>query len=155
AAAGGGISSTVRATRAAADDELVAGTRARLLAALAHGTTTMEAKTGYALDPDGELHLLDLVEVAGRGQPVSLCPTLLWHVVPAGADRAAHVERAAAAIPRARGRATSVDVYCDEGAFTLAETRVLLGAARAAGLAVRAHAGQFADLGAAGLVAEL
>jgi len=59
------------------------------------------------------------------------------------------------AVPRAAGRAVAVDVYCDDGAFTLAESRAILAAAKAAGLGVRAHAGQFADLGAAGLVADL
>ncbi len=155
AAAGGGIASSVRATTAASDDELVAGAVARLARARAHGTTTMEAKTGYALDLDGELRLLGLLERIAAAQPVVLCPTLLAHGVPKGADRAAFVDTWVRGVARARGRAVAVDVYCDEGAFTLEETRAILGAARAAGLAVRAHAGQFRDLGAAGLVAEL
>jgi imidazolonepropionase len=153
AAAGGGIAATVRATTGADADALAALAAPRLARARAHGTTTMEAKTGYALEPEAELALLDVyARIPG---PPTLCPSLLAHVVPAGVDRGAFVARWVAAVARARGRARAVDVYCDEGAFTLDEARAILGAARAAGLDVRAHAGQFRDLGAAGLVAEL
>jgi imidazolonepropionase len=155
AAAGGGIAASVSATLAASDEALVAGTLERLGRALAAGTTTLEAKTGYALDLDAELHLLDLLVAVGSRQPVTLCPTLLAHVIPKDRDRAAFVDAWVRGVGRAAGRARAVDIYCDEGAFTLDEARAILGAARAAGLAVRAHAGQFADLGAAGLVAEL
>src|SRR6185437_1312603 len=91
---------------------------------------------------------------------VALAPTLLMHVVPpeARGDRAGYVKDfAEALVPRvARERlATSVDVYCDDGAFTLSETRTVLAAAARAGLGVRAHVGQFADLGGASLLASL
>jgi imidazolonepropionase len=153
AARGGGILSTVRATREASDEALLAGARARLARALAHGTTTMEAKTGYALSVDGELRLLSLL--AGLGPP-ALCPTLLGaHAVPPEVPREAYVAACAGAMLDGARGALAVDVYCDEGAFTLAEARTILSAARARGFAVRAHAGQFADLGAAGLVASL
>lgn len=156
---GGGIASTVAATRAAGDEQLLAQARGRLARALAAGVTTMEAKSGYALSVDGELRLLRLLRQLAATQPVRLVPTLLGaHVVPPERqdDRAAYVsECAGAMLEGARGLAHAVDVYCDEGAFTLDETRAILGAARAAGFAVRAHAGQFRDLGAAGLVAEL
>jgi imidazolonepropionase len=159
ALAGGGIQSTVAATRAASDDELRAGTLARLARAHAHGTTTLEAKTGYALSVEGELRLLRLLHDVAAAQPITLRPTLLGaHAVPAERlrVRGAYVEECAGPmLAGARGLAHAVDVYCDEGAFTLDESRRILGAARAAGFAVRAHAGQFADLGAAGLVAEL
>jgi imidazolonepropionase len=155
AAAGGGIASTVRATVAASDDELVALAAARLLRALAAGTTTMECKNGYALDVDGELRLLDLVPRLAAAQPVALVPTMLAHNVPPGVDRAAFVDSWVRGVGRARGRAHAVDIYCDQGAFTLDEARRILGAGRDAGLAVRGHAGQFADIGAAGLIAEL
>jgi imidazolonepropionase len=155
AKAGGGIASTVRATRAATDEELLAGTKARLARAIAAGTTTMEAKTGYALDVAGELRLLRLLRQVET--PMKLVPTLLGaHAVPPGADRHAWVTACAGELLEgAHGLAFAVDVYCDEGAFTLAETATILGAARGRGFAVRAHAGQFADLGCAGLVAEL
>lgn len=159
ALAGGGIQSTVGATRSASDETLRALTRERLARALAHGTTTMEAKTGYALSIEGELRLLRLLGDVAAAQAITLVPTLLGaHAVPAerARVRAAYVDECAGAmLEGARGLAHAVDVYCDEGAFTLDETRQILAAARAAGFAVRAHAGQFADLGAAGLVAEL
>jgi imidazolonepropionase len=160
AAAGGGIASTVAATRAAPTDALVELAVERLGRALAAGTTTMEAKTGYDLTLDGELRLLDVIAAVQARTPVSLEPTLLAHIVPAesrqAAARDAYVAAfAATAVPAARGKATSVDVYCDDGAYTLDETRLILSAARTAGLAVRGHIGQFADLGGAELLASL
>lgn len=158
AAAGGGIVATTAPTRAASVPQLTALTVARLERARGFGTTTIEVKTGYDLTVAGELRLLDVIAAAAAAAPIAVVPTLLCHLVPAErqADRAAYVdELCTALVPAARGRATSVDVYCDAGAFTLAETRAILGAARAAGLKVRAHVGQFADLGGAELVAEL
>ncbi len=157
-AAGGGILSTVRATRAAADAELVATTRARLDRFAAHGTTFVEAKSGYDLSIEGELRLLRLLRATGG----AIAPTLLAHVPPPpeldGGDRATFVRRfCEEAIPRAAAErlAEAVDVYCDEGAFTLAEARTILEAARAHNLALRVHAEQFTHTGAADLAAEL
>ncbi len=160
-AAGGGINATLAPTRAATLDELVALAAARMARALAAGTTTCEAKSGYALSVEGELRLLEVARIVDAAQPVDLCPTLLGaHLVPPDRrdDRAAYVDEVVEQmIPRAAegSLAYAVDVYCDEGAFSLAEARRVLEAARAAGLACRAHVGQFADLGAAELVAEL
>jgi len=117
-------------------------------------------KSGYDLTVEGELRLLRCIaRSAARGAP-RVVPTLLAHLVPAEreGDRATYVrELCEQLIPSAaRERlATSVDIYCDTGAYTLAEARAILAAARAAGLAVRAHAGQFMDLGAAELLGEL
>jgi imidazolonepropionase len=157
ARAGGGIASTMKATREATDEELLAAAAARLARSLRHGVTTMEAKTGYALSVDGELRLLRLLAELNGRQPLTLVSTLLGaHVVPPGEDRAAYVAACAGPmLDGARGLATAVDAYCDEGAFTLDETATILRAAAARGFSVRAHAGQFADLGAAGLVASL
>ncbi|MEK6606649.1 MAG: imidazolonepropionase, partial [Myxococcota bacterium] len=158
AAAGGGIFATVRATRDAADDVLLRATRGRLRTMRRHGVTTCEAKSGYALDVEGELRLLRLLREAGG--PVEIVPTLLGaHAVPPALfDRAAYVESVAAEmVPRAAtdGLARFCDVFCDEGAFSLDEARRVLEAARAAGLGLRLHAGQFADGGAAELAGEL
>ncbi len=161
AAAGGGIASTVAATRAAGLDDLVASTCMRLDRAITAGTTTMEAKSGYALGTEGELRLLEAALAADALHPVDLEPTLLGaHALPPerGADRAGYVaEVADAMVPAAAaaGLARAVDVYCDQGAFTLDETRRVLVAGQRSGLQLRVHAGQFADLGAAELVAEL
>ena len=161
AEAGGGIASTVAATRAADLDELIALTCARLDRAVACGTTTMEAKSGYALDAAGELRLLEAVLAADALHVVDLEPTLLGaHALPPdrAGDRAGYVaEVADRMVPAAAaaGLARAVDVYCDRGAFTIEETRRVLEAGRESGLALRVHAGQFTDLGAAELVAEL
>jgi imidazolonepropionase len=158
AAAGGGISATLVPTRAATDDELAALLDQRLATARAAGTTTIEVKSGYDLTAPGELRLLRVI-AAQRG-PQRIVPTLLAHLIPKerAADRARYVEGIhTELIPEAARAqlATSVDVYCDEGAFTLDEARAILGAARAAGLAVRGHIGQFRDLGGAHLLASL
>lgn len=156
-AAGGGILSTVTATGAATDEALVAGTEARLSRLLAQGVTRCEAKTGYGLTAAAELRLLRLL--ARVGGPVRISPTLLCHVPPPGlgpAERAQLVEELAALCAAARAEgAQALDVYCDEGAFTLAETEVLLRAGRRAGLLLRCHAEQFTHTGAARLAAEL
>lgn len=161
AAAGGGIAATMIPTREASFDDHVKLTSRRMACALALGTTTCEAKSGYDLTVEGELRLLEVALVVDATQPVDLVPTLLGaHVLPPdrAGDRAGYVADVAdRMVPAAAERelARSVDVYCDEGAFTLAETERILRAAVAAGLGVRAHVGQFADLGGAELLAEL
>ncbi|MSP63244.1 MAG: imidazolonepropionase [Myxococcales bacterium] len=156
-AAGGGILATVRATRAASDEELIASTCGRLDRLLAHGVTVCEAKTGYALDVPGELRLLRLLGEAARRHPIDLSPTLLAHVPSPDRPREETVaDFCSRAIPEAaRLGAEAFDVYCDAGAFTLDETRTMLLAARAAGLALRVHAEQFTHTGAADLAAEV
>ncbi len=161
AAAGGGITATTGPTRAATVEHLAALTQQRMRRALAAGTTTMECKSGYDLTLNGERRLL-VVARAIDGDPITLEPTLLAHLIPAearaAADRAEYVRAFAEdLIPviAAARLATSVDVYCDEGAYTLSETRTILTAARDEGLGVRAHVGQFADLGGAELLGEL
>jgi len=152
---GGGIASTVAATTAAPDEELVAAAAARLTAMAANGTTTVEVKTGYGLAPEAELRLLRLVGTLADRVPLRVEPTLLAHVVPAGADRAEHVAALAAVLPEAKARgARWLDVFCDRGAYTVAEARTLLTAGRAAGLGGRLHAEQLSRTGAAALAAE-
>ncbi len=158
---GGGIMATVRATREASREELIQLAERRLAHALRSGTTTMEAKSGYDLSQAGEVRLLEVACEVSKRQPVALRPTLLGaHALPPefADDRPAFIEMVAGALTNnvaAAGVAEAVDVYCDEGAFTLEETRTILTAARAAGLKTKAHIGQFADLGAAELLAEL
>jgi imidazolonepropionase len=156
AAAGGGIKATLGPTRAAGDAELVTLLRERIAAARATGTTTLEVKSGYDLTVDGELRLLRCIAAAGP----RVVPTLLAHLVPPerADDRAVFVAEICGRLIPAAARerlATSVDVYCDEGAFTLGEARWIWSAARRAGLAVRGHVGQFRDLGGAELLGEL
>lgn len=158
AAAGGGINATLAPTRAASDAELIALMNDRLAIALAGGTTALEVKSGYDLTVAGELRLLRCIRNANARQ--RLIPTLLAHLIPPerANDRDVFVrEVCEQLVPQVarEGLATSVDVYCDQGAFSLAETTAILRAAKSAGLAVRGHVGQFADLGAAHLLAEL
>jgi imidazolonepropionase len=160
AAAGGGIAATLGPTRAASDAELIALMTARLDRALAGGTTTIEIKSGYDLTVAGELRVLRCIAATQQTRGQHLVPTLLAHLVPperADTRDAFVAEICNELVPQtaAQQLARSVDVYCDQGAFTLDETKAILGAARRAGLAVRGHVGQFADLGAAEAIAAL
>ncbi len=154
---GGGIRTTVEATAAADDATLLAlaGQRARL--ALAHGTTTMEVKSGYGLEPAAELRLLDLARQVGEVTPVRVETTYLGaHVVPSGRDRGAYVAEVIATLPAAVAHgARWCDVFCDAGVFTVEEARRILLAARRVGLGLRLHAEEIGHTGAAALAAEL
>jgi imidazolonepropionase len=154
---GGGIRTTVAATAEASDAELLDLAAGRAARALAHGTTTMEVKTGYGLTPDSELRLLRLVDELRARTPIGLEATYLGaHVVPAGRDRTEYVDEVVATLPAAAAAgARWCDVFCDEGVFTVEETRRILTAARAEGLGLRLHAEEIARTGAAGLAAEL
>src|SRR3954466_4426772 len=154
---GGGINTTVAATRAASADELVSFATGRVRAMLANGTTTVEAKTGYGLAVADELRLLDVIRDVANRTPVRREATYLGaHVVPAGRERADYVEEVVATLPAAvEHGAKWCDVFCDRGAFDPAETQRILTAAREAGLGLRMHAEQLANTGAAQLAAEM
>ena len=163
-AAGGGIMSTVRATRAVALDDLVAQSLARLDRMLAQGTTTAEVKTGYGLDTVNELKMLSAIAALQRICPLELAPTFLGaHAVPAewAADPDGYVgEIIGQMLPAVCGgesplRPRFFDVFCEEGAFSLEQTRKLLTAAQALGLGLKVHVDEFSSLGGAGLAAEL
>jgi imidazolonepropionase len=161
AARGGGILSTVAATRAASHEDLRRLVRERLDAMLALGTTIVEAKSGYGLSLEAELKQLEALREAARGHPVEVVPTFLGaHTVPAElrADREAYVASVIREmLPRvaAERLAEYADVFVDAHAFTPKEARRMLEAARALGLGVRVHADQLADDGAAELAAAL
>jgi imidazolonepropionase len=161
AAAGGGIHSTVDATRAATLDELTALVRARLDAMLLVGTTTAEAKSGYGLALDAEIKQLEAIRRAARGHPVEVVPTFLGaHTVPRErrGDRRRYVdELVREMIPEIARRklAAYADAFVDAHAFSPDEARTVLEAAKAEGLGVRLHADQLADDGAAQLAAAL
>jgi imidazolonepropionase len=154
---GGGIRTTVAATRAASTAELVDRAAARAAEAVGNGTTTMEIKTGYGLTPDDELRLLDVIADLGERTPLRLEATYLGaHAVPEGRDQADYVAEVVATLPAAAARgARWCDVFCDEGVFTVAEARTILTAAREHGLGLRIHAEEIARTGAAALAAEL
>lgn len=155
ARAGGGIRSTVRATRAASDDQLRTAAEGRLRDLAADGVTTVEIKSGYDLTVDGEMRMLDLAHAAGRRVGVSVRGTLLGlHALPDEYrdDRDGYVDLVAREmIPRAveHERATQVDAFVEDIAFSAEECAPVFRAAREAGLGLRIHADQLTDAGGA------
>jgi imidazolonepropionase len=162
AAEGGGINTTVRATRAGSDAELRAAVTRRLATMLAHGTTTAEAKSGYGLTEKDEIRALVLLKALQADASLPrLVPTLMAaHEIPPEFrdDRAEWVRIVADEIvPRVarEGLARYCDVFCEQGVFTLPESRRILQAARRAGLGLRVHADELTLSGGAMLAAEL
>jgi imidazolonepropionase len=154
--AGGGIHSTVAATRAASADRLVDDAVARLGRMLAAGTTTVEVKSGYGLTVTDEKRILEAAIEAGRRSPVDVIATFLAHVPDQGADQAEYVDLVVEEIlPACAPLAEWCDVFCDRGAFTVDDARRILSAAREHGLGARLHAEQLAHTGGAALAAEI
>ncbi len=157
--AGGGILSTVAATRAASEDDLYDSAVERAWRMLANGTTTVEVKSGYGLNAATEEKMLRVARRIDESLPIDVIPTFLGaHVVPAEyrEDRDAYVDLVCGEMldvcaPLAR----FCDVFSDEAAFTVEETRRILEAAKNRGLEVRVHADQLGRVGAAHLAAEL
>ena len=160
AAAGGGIRRTVEATRRLTESLLVERSLEFLAEIVTLGTTTVECKSGYGLDPEAEIRLLRVYAELKRCQPVKIIPTFLAHVVPdeylAHRDRYVDLLRREL-IPRiARERlAESCDVFVEKSAFTVDEARSILETAVACGLKTRLHADQLTDTGAARLAADM
>ncbi len=151
-AAGGGILSTVRATRAATEAELAARTDEHRDWMARAGTTTFEAKSGYGLDRDTELAQLRAIRAAGG------VPTWLGaHAVPPEfSDPDAYLDYALAEVlPEAAGLAEAADVFVEDGAFDASQARRYLAACAHAGLALRLHGDQFTEQGAVPLAIEL
>ena len=161
-AAGGGIMSTVRQTRAATLDELVAQTRPRLERALAHGTTTVVIKTGYGLNVEDELKQLSAIERLREGFPGTLVSTFLGaHAIPAEFNGRAGdyvdlvVEEMLPAVAALGDPPPFCDVFCEDGAFTLDQSRRVLQAARDLGFGLKIHVDEFQPLGGTRLAVEL
>jgi imidazolonepropionase len=160
AQAGGGILSTVRATRAASEDELFAMSLPRARALLRDGVTTLEIKSGYGLDFETERRQLRVAQRIGAalGIEVKLTYLALHALPPEFVDRRDDFIDVVCKdwLPRlhAEGLVDSVDAFCEGIAFTPAETRRLFDAARALGLPVKLHADQLSDLDGAALAAE-
>ena len=158
---GGGILSSVRAVRAASEEELLSVTLRHALSALRFGTTTLEIKSGYGLSTETELKMLRVIERVGRETPLDVVPTFLGaHAVP---EEYAHdpdtyvdmlIEEMIPAVSD-QGIARFCDVFCEKGVFSVEQSRRILKAARQAGLGLKIHADEVHDLGGAGLAAEL
>jgi imidazolonepropionase len=161
AAAGGGIRATVRRTRSATEDELVATARRRARWFLRNGTTTVEAKSGYGLSVEDELKMLRAVRRLNAEDGLRYVPTFLGaHEVPDEyrERRAQYVDLVVREmLPRVAGEglAEYCDVFCEEKVFDVEESRKILTAARASGLKLRMHADQLSLSGGAKLAAEL
>jgi imidazolonepropionase len=163
-AAGGGILSTVAATRAAGEADLLAHGRRWLDEMLSHGVTTIEAKSGYGLDLETELRLVDIAYRLGREGPIDVVPTWLGaHAVPP--EFRARPDGTEAYVRHlldeqlpgiaAHGRARFADVFCETGVFSADQSRRILEAARGYGMTPRLHADELAPSGGAELAAEL
>lgn len=172
--AGGGIMNTVRSTRGASLDQLVQQTLPRLDMMLMHGTTTAEVKTGYGLDTETEIKLLDAIRVLDEQHPVDLVPTFLGaHALPPeyrdAPDRFVElvVEEMLPAVADLRYRvetpegafyvraADFCDVFCETGVFDVAQSRRILEAARELGMGLKIHADEFAPIGGTTLAVEM
>src|SRR5207245_2274940 len=161
AARGGGILHTVRATRAAREEELVRTSAERLRSMLAFGTTTIEVKSGYGLRTVDELKVLRAAEEAGRAAGVDVVRTFLGaHAIPPEFEGQAdaYVDLVSGEMVDAVATAqlaSYCDVFVDDGYFTAEQGRRILGRAKSAGLAPKVHADELGDSGGAALAAEL
>lgn len=167
-AAGGGIASTVKATRTAEHETLLHQTRERAQMMFIHGTTTAEAKTGYGLELQTELAQMEILLQLDHEGPLEIAPTFLAaHAIPAeyaGREEAYTQLICVEMLPalkewwsrKAAGRPLPfVDVFCEKGAFNLVQTRQILTAAKALGFPLKAHVDEFENLGGAALACEL
>ncbi|MCC7281002.1 MAG: imidazolonepropionase [Acetobacteraceae bacterium] len=158
ARAGGGILSTVTATRAADEAALLALAAPRLARLMADGVTTVEVKSGYGLEPATELRMLRAARALGEAHEVSVLATLLAaHALPPefAENRAGYVQSCIAMMEQAAAEdlVDAVDAFCDTIGFTVTETTSIFRAAVAQGLPVKLHADQLSDCGGAALAA--
>ncbi len=157
--AGGGIYSTVDATRSATLLELVAASRPRLQRMIASGTTTAEVKTGYGLDVATERKMLDAILELGRSLPIDLVPTFLGaHVVAPEfrGDPAGYVNLVSGdMLDAVADDIAFVDVFCDNAAFSVEYTESIVRAAQHKGIPVRLHVDQLSHSGGAALAAKI
>jgi imidazolonepropionase len=159
AKAGGGIQSTVAATRAASEENLLQQSLVRARVLLSSGVTTLEIKSGYGLDLATELKILRVAKQIGDCLPVTVVPTFLGaHALPVEYQHQADkyidlvCNEMLPAIAQA-GLAQAVDVFCEKIGFTLAQTERVFQAAAQLGLGIKCHAEQLSDMGGAGLAA--
>jgi imidazolonepropionase len=156
ARAGGGIVSTVKATRAASEDDLVAATLPRLDRLLAEGVTTVEIKSGYGLDRATETRMLRAARRLASVRNVDVVTSFLGaHALPpeADGDKDRYIGEVCAMIPAMAGLADAVDAFCEGIAFSPEQTTRVLAAAKVAGLPVKLHADQLSNLHGAKLAA--
>ncbi len=156
---GGGIGKTVSATRRSTLEELVMDGFRRTQVALGNGTTFLEAKSGYGLSTESELRLLAAADALAKRTPLQLSHTWLGaHATPPGGKQDSYVEEILSdQLPAVleQGIASSADVFCEEGWFTLQETEDICRASMDGGLEIRLHVDEFSNCEGAALAAEL
>ncbi|MBN2411001.1 imidazolonepropionase [candidate division KSB1 bacterium] len=145
---GGGILSTVRATRQMSEEQLIEQGLYYLRKAVRHGTTTMEIKSGYGLNEETELKMLSVIQKLNKIQPVELTATFLAaHAVPPDTTKQQYIEQIKSMLPKAAELADYCDVFCELGYFDADETRNILTMALKHGLKPRVHSNQFHSIG--------
>lgn len=158
---GGGIASTMKATRAASAQELLGKAMGYLDQMQQMGVTTVEAKSGYGMDLDTELKQLEVIKAINEAEQVNptVVPTYLGaHAVAPeyASDPDAYIDfMISEVMPKARGLARNCDVFCEKGVFSIDQSRRLLEAARAQGFALKLHADEIVNTGGAELAADL
>jgi imidazolonepropionase len=153
---GGGIVSTVEATRKASKEELKNLGRIRLQKAMKQGITTMEIKSGYGLDLETERKMLEVINELKEEQPIELTATFLGaHAVPKNSTKEEYLEEVLAMIPEIAELAEYCDVFCEKGYFTVEETRKVLEKGIEHGLKPKLHTNQFNDIGGVEMAIEL
>ena len=154
---GGGIHSTVKATREISQKELLDISKNRLRQVEKHGTTTVEIKSGYGLEEKAEEKILKVIAQLDRKSPLDVVATFLGaHTVPKDSDRDTYISWLINEAPaKFKKKAEFWDVFCEDGAFTTEESEKILKSAKKAGYKLKIHAGQFNDLRAAGMSALL
>ena len=158
---GGGILSSVKSVRSVTEEELFSTTRKLAMSALAKGTTTIEIKSGYGLDLELEMKMLSVIKRISTETPLDVVPTFMGaHAVPAEYkerpdDFVDLVINEMLPKVKEQGIAEFCDIFCEEGVFSVAQSRKILKAAKAMGFEMKIHADEVHDLGGAGLAAEL
>lgn len=154
---GGGIYSSVRATRAASPEELFQKSLERAKLCLKHGTTTVEIKTGYGLNPETEKKMFDVIHRLNDESNLETVATFLGpHVYPEDQEPEVYMDWLLNdGLDLAKEQAEFVDIYCDDGAYTYNDTKRFLNAAKGKGIPLKIHSGQFKSLGATKLAANL
>ena len=156
---GGGIWKTVLSTRSAPQERIVSSGLSRCQSFITNGTTSMEAKSGYGLDLETEVKILESVSMINRETPCNIVPTWLGaHDFPREKSRGEYMEELISEqlpVVNELGLAKWVDVFCEEGWFTNEETEDIVNAAKAEGLGSRLHVDEFVDSGGLELAAEL
>ncbi len=160
AKSGGGIMYTVKNTRNASKEELISLALHRLDSMLLHGTTTVEAKSGYGLTPESELKILEAIKEVNEMHPIDIIPTFLGcHMKPPEfiGNEWEYVESMMQILPEIKNRnlAEYVDIWTDQGAFTVEESRMFLSKATEHGFKLRIHVDELDNVGGALLAADL